>query len=282
MSDASLTRASGYRPSGKCDWLRLLTVALPLSLLGACALAFVLMQLFLWGAYLFIIVPLAAGLLLGLLTAYLLRVAHCRNPYVAGGFGVLLASVMYLGYFHCHFVSIVGWPGLTRIDFLPAFINARMQNDVVEKIGDVGQREKKPVAFFNWLWCGADCFMAVAMCRTFAVKGARRAYCETCQRWMIRKEAAVVPGAAQLVAAAIVEKRITSLPELPPVKNRGAFPNAQFELEYCPGREDQAENCLIYLTAGEYASVQKSTVVAQQTLLTTEELAELVQKLKFK
>jgi hypothetical protein len=54
MSFASLFKQGGYRPSGKCDWFKLLTIALPLTLLSACALAFVLAKLFVWGFYLFI------------------------------------------------------------------------------------------------------------------------------------------------------------------------------------------------------------------------------------
>ena len=40
--------SGSYCPSGKCDWWRLLTVALPLSLLAACVLAFVLHLAFIY------------------------------------------------------------------------------------------------------------------------------------------------------------------------------------------------------------------------------------------
>lgn len=108
MFGSSLFKTGGYRPSGKCDWSKLLTVALPLTLLGAGVLAFVLRMVFVWGFYWFVVVPMLAGLLLGLEAVRLFRFAHCRNPRVAAGFGVLLASVMYLGYYHCDFVTSVG------------------------------------------------------------------------------------------------------------------------------------------------------------------------------
>lgn len=33
---------------------------------------------------------------------------HCRNTVVAGLFGLAAAAVLYLGYFHAHFVAVFG------------------------------------------------------------------------------------------------------------------------------------------------------------------------------
>ena len=47
MSNIFSTQPGGYRPGRKCDWFKLLSVALPLTLLGAGLLAFVVAQVFL-------------------------------------------------------------------------------------------------------------------------------------------------------------------------------------------------------------------------------------------
>ena len=157
MFGSSWFQSGGYRPSGKCDWFKLLTVALPLSLVGACVLSFVLCKLFVWGVYWIGIVPIFAGLLLGLEATCLLRFAHCRNPYVAAGCGILLGSVMYLGYYHCDFVSRAGPRLTTRIDSLPEFINFRMHTDVVHDTHEIGNQKKEPNVYANWFflrWIG--------------------------------------------------------------------------------------------------------------------------------
>jgi uncharacterized membrane protein len=105
MSISSISQPAGYQPSGKCDWLKMLTIALPLSLLAACLLSVVLMLVFLWGFYFFLIVPAFAGLLLGGAAAVLFRYAHCRNPHVALALGLLLGTIMFLGYYHAHFAD---------------------------------------------------------------------------------------------------------------------------------------------------------------------------------
>ena len=162
MFGSSLFQPGGYRPSGKCNWFKLLTVALPLSLLGACVLAFVLAKVFIWGWYYFVIMPMVAGLLLGVQAMRLFRFAHCRNPYVAGGFGVLLASVMFLGYYHCDFVITVGPRVMTRVDFLPEFINFRLHNDVIHDTHEFGNQKKQPNVYMNWIFFVLDWAMAPA------------------------------------------------------------------------------------------------------------------------
>jgi hypothetical protein len=282
-----LFRPGGYRPSGRCDWFTLLAIALPLTLLGACVLAFVLSQVFLWHCYYPLIVPLAAGGILGWLAWRLFRFARCRNPWVAGGFGVLLGSLMFLGYFHCHYVTQAGLPELTRVDALPAFINFRMHHDVIYTTHSViGEHSREPDVFTNWIAFAFDWAMAAGICGLAAFYGARRAFCETCSRWLLSKTATVAPGLAGEVIAAVSAKQIASLPVIPAVKTKHGSPSAQFELEYCPGNavgeKYQADACPIYLTAWEVTPGNKNNhYVARQIPLNAEELAELSQKLSF-
>jgi hypothetical protein len=282
MSSVNPAESTGYAPSGKCDWLKLFTIALPFSLLAAFVLSACMMLAFVGGFYFFIVVPAVAGALLGAVAAGAFRFAHCRNPYAAAVLGFLLGTIMFLGYFHFHFVHNVGLRGLTRIDVLPRFIEARMNHDIIKDMHDVGNRNQKPAPVMNWIWFAADWMIAACLCAGIAFAAARRAYCENCQRWMVRKKAATVPGNAARVVAAISAKQIASLPEWPAAKVKSSATASQFEVEYCPGQVEQADVCPIYLTAKEVVQGQKkSVVVARQIPLTVEELAELSSKLRF-
>jgi hypothetical protein len=281
MSLANFFAQGGYRPSGKCDWFKLGTVALPLSLLSACILAFIMAKVFIWGFYFFVIVPIFAGALLGLSATRLLRFSQCRSPVVAGVFGLLVATFMYLGYFHAYFVCVRGPRVLPRIDMIPAVINFRLHTDVIHDSHEFGQNGKKePSLVMNCLFLAGDWLFAAGACAAIAYAGARQAYCETCSRWMQRKKAAVAPGNAENVVRHIKSKQIAALPDIPAASAKGA--RTQFELEYCPGNNDQVEVCPIFLTATEIVpGNNKSTTVARQIPLTVEELAELSKKVAF-
>ena len=73
MSIASISRPSGYRPGGKCDWLKLLTIAMPLSVLAAFVLAVVITPVFVTGICA-IIGPVIAGAVLGCVAERLFRI----------------------------------------------------------------------------------------------------------------------------------------------------------------------------------------------------------------
>jgi hypothetical protein len=275
-------QSAGYTPSGKCDWLKLLTIALPISLLAAFALSTAMMLAFVGGFYFFIVVPAVAGLLVGAVAAGTFRFAHCRNPYAAAVLGFFLGTIMFLGYFHFHFVYHVGLRGLTRIDMLPRFIEAHMNHDIIKDMHDVRNRNQKPAPVMNWIWFAGDWLIAACLCGGVTFAAARRAYCENCQRWMVRKKAATAPGNAASVMAAISAKQIASLPEWPETKIKNGATASQFEVEYCPGQMEQADVCPIYLTAKEIVQGQKkSVVVARQIQLSVDELAELSKKLRF-
>jgi hypothetical protein len=282
MCSLASSQPTGYTPSGNCDWIKLLTIALPVSLLAAFGLSAALMEALFGGFYFFIVVPAVAGLLLGVAAAWLFRFAHCRNPYLAAVLGVLLGSVMFLGYFHFCFVYRAGWPWLARIDMLPHVIQHRMNNDIIKDAHDVGNRNPKPAPVMNWIWFAADWGFAAFCCAGVAFAGARRAYCENCMRWMVRKKATTAPGNAAAYVAAINAKQIAALPESPLTQVKKGSAVSQFEVEYCPGQADQADVCPIYLTAKEIVQGQKKTVViARQIPLTVDELAELSTKLNF-
>ncbi len=95
--------SDAYCPNGSCDWLKLLTIAIPFSVLAAFVLAVVITPVFVTGICA-IIVPVIAGAVLGCVAERLFRLAHCRNPKVAAGLGILLGTTMFLGSYHAYFV----------------------------------------------------------------------------------------------------------------------------------------------------------------------------------
>jgi hypothetical protein len=148
---------------------------------------------------------------------------------------------------------------------------------------DVGNRKPQPVPVMNWIWFAGDWLFAAGACAGVAFAGARRAYCENCMRWMVRKKATGPAGRARAVVAAIAAQQIASLPDLSAAQVKSGTLASQYELEYCPGQPEQATVCPIYLTAKEIVKGQnKNVVVARQLPLTVEELAELAKKLTFK
>ena len=84
------------------------------------------------------------------------------------------------------------------------------------------------------MFCGLGWLGAALVCRTVLVGGARRAYCETCSRWMLSRKATAGSGVAAEVTAAIEYQRIASLPDR---REEKCFLASNFEVECCPGKK---------------------------------------------
>ena len=129
-SDPEALPETTYRRSGKVNWLRLAPYTIVM--LGVTVLmAYVLYRAFAAGWYYFIAIPAVLSLPVGLAAYIAVAGGHCRNQLVAMFAGAIAGLVLYLGYFHLHFVSLTGRQALTRVDLLPRFIQFRMQTDVV-------------------------------------------------------------------------------------------------------------------------------------------------------
>src|SRR5215217_2328162 len=88
-----------YRRSGRVEWLTFLPVA-ALALVAAVGMAVLLHLAFVSGWYIIILAPALAVLPLTALIALAVGAGRCRSALVAGGFGVAVGLVMYLGHFH--------------------------------------------------------------------------------------------------------------------------------------------------------------------------------------
>lgn len=269
--------SDAYCPNGSCDWLKLLTIAIPFSVLAAFVLAVVITPVFVTGICA-IIVPVIAGAVLGCVAEGLFRLAHCRNPKVAAGLGILLGTTMFLGSYHAYFVWSKGVGAVTRIDSLPRFIDFHMRHDVF--LGRRGIQSLSPVR--NWILFTLNWLCAACACAAVTTFGAMRVYCENCKCRMVKKNATAPSGKASAVVAAITAKQIDSLPEWPAVNLEGGTPASSFQLEYCPGQSQQAECGPIFLTAMEIGKGKENAFFVRRLQLSVDEAAELEKKLSFR
>ena len=89
-------------------------------------MAFVLCWAFIHDWYISFVLPAGAALVLGVAMRFAGGFGHCRSRLVATFAGALVGALMYLGYYHFHFVAEVGQRGIARVDLLPRFIKWRM------------------------------------------------------------------------------------------------------------------------------------------------------------
>jgi hypothetical protein len=279
MSIANPGFRNRYRRSGKVSCTRLLPwtlVTLAVSLLMAVCLYLV----FVGGWYFYIVVPGVAALPVAGAAYLAVGGAHCRNGVVAGLFGLLAAAVLYLGYFHVHFVAevgpIVGPSAIYRLDLLPRFILFRMQTDVV--VDEAGKEQAAQGPWMNWVFFLVDFLVVIALVVGAAVARSGRVYCERCQRWTRRLMTHLPPWTAEAVQQALESGRLADLPEVPPPKGVLPAPCASFTVEYCRRAGSQA-SCPVYLTAKQLTKRQGAKVILNQVEVTAEELRGLAEKI---
>ena len=283
MLGPTSSRGPGYRHSGRCNWFKLQTVALPVGLLVATALALVMAQTRVWRCYFIFVTPACFAMVLGGLASPLFRYAHCRNNYVAGAFAVVFASAMYLGYYQGRMVTWGGLPMAARIDLLPTFIHACIQQDIIiEEREGAPDRVNPPNPTLNWLVFAAEWIVAARVCSWLLVLLNRRCYCEKCGRWMIRKTARVAPGMGEVIAAAVAAKQIDTLPDsIPSVSLVREVNRVHIDVEYCPGSEAVSEACPTYFSVRSSSGLKPNYLV-RQVPLTPEEMAGLAKRLEFR
>jgi hypothetical protein len=236
-----------YRLSGKVNWARYLP-ALVIPIGAGLAMAAVLCWAFAHDWYYSLILPVVAALIAGISARGAVVLGHCRNRIVAGLFGALAGAILYLGYFHFHFVSLVGWSGIGRVDMLPGFVRFRMQTDAaVDRNGQM----RPPLPARNWSYFGIELVLAVTIVAALSVSRAGRAYCEPCRRWMRRLLMTAAPGSGPPLADALIQDRLESLTSIDAVMPKVRQPSTLIELEYCRRHANSPSPCLAYISVRE-------------------------------
>src|SRR5713226_657255 len=239
---------TNYRPSGKVNWARYLP-ALILVLCISVIMAFVLCWAFIHDWYYPFFLPAVAALIVGIAMRSAVAFGHCRSRLVATLAGALVGAIMYLGYYHIHFVAEVGRRGISRADLLPGFIKWRMRNDFSV---DQNDRPLPPRPAWNWTRFGIDLALAMTIVAGLARSRASRPYCEFCRRWMRKYLFVAAPGTGQVLAEALTRGEIDKLGIIEPYPIR--LHSTLIDVEYCPGRSGSESPCLTYITVSEFSN----------------------------
>ena len=282
MSVASPGLRNRYRRSGKVGWAFFLPWSL-VALAAGLVMAVCLYLAYRWGWYYLVVAPAVAALPVAGVIRLAVSRAHCRNRFVAGLLGLVVAVLLYLGYFYVDFVveamPIIGPEAFSRVDLLPHFIAFRMQTDLM--IDPQYGKDPMPGAGLDWFFFVADFLVVISLLVVAGVMRAGRVYCEECQRWARRLMTCLPSGTALAVREALKSCRLTDLPHVPAAMlEQGRF--ASLTVEYCRRGEGQAP-CPVYLTGEEFALPNRERLpqgkkrILNQIEITAEELRGLAE-----
>lgn len=248
-----------YRPSGQ-----LILSQFVLWSLATCAAAVLLgliaFGLFLAGFYLVFIVPCVAAAGIGAANHLAVIKSHCRNYWAPTFAGLIAAVLFFVAYFQAGIVYELGVEGAVRIDLLPAYVQARMESDV---IGDVAQHAdgKQPVAWENWGLCALEMLFVSAISIIVGRKAVGNPYCEAQDEWM--SVATVIckgPTYVEFVNRLMEGPAVETFESLQPVimTEPGAL---YLRVFYCERRKYPNRPTQMFLTIGGLIEKKESTPV---------------------
>ena len=169
----------------------------PVLIIGAFLLAIVFGGLLHWllqrGWYLVILVPSAAGLVLGVLISVFVALAHCRRPVTAGAVGAMAGLAMYLGSFYFGMLGQLPPGNAWRLDLLPGYIAVRLRTDVGRAIGRPNPG-RQPSFSANCVAFSIELALTMCMAAAAPALRARRSYVPELGQWMAREERRLPAG----------------------------------------------------------------------------------------
>lgn len=176
-----------YRPSGKFRWGSLVLWS-PIPFAAAISLGALTNGAY-WAGILAVLVSgLLAGSLIGGACWLALHGAHCRNRFPAAGIGVIAAVIYFVAYFQAGIVHEYGWKGAARFDLLPAYIQMRLESDILIS-NNVYARKKKPQPDpkANLALLALDVLIVMGLSVLYSVTAVQRPYCESQLAWLKSK-----------------------------------------------------------------------------------------------
>jgi hypothetical protein len=260
-----------YERSGRVAWPRFLPAAL-LALLVAAGMAYCWFLAFDAGWGYWLATPIVLVLPVALAGYLAVGFGHCRNRFVAGGLGVLVAVVFHAGYFHADLVSQQGPAALTRLDSLPEFIAQRMATDGIKVQNDILPRSE----LYNWFYSAVELLVISMLVGAAAVYRSQKGYCESCRRWMRSLGFHAKPGASTDIAEALDTGDWSDVPvtvgQMPAIVRASSW----LDFEYCPGARGPGSGCAAYLTLKEFTgTTEPAQVLMAQGRLEQDELDAL-------
>ena len=190
-----------YRHSGKVDWLKFLP-GLVVTAGVAIVMAWCLFWAYTQGFYWLLFAPMAASFPVIGVWYLVLKWSHCRNRSLAAATSIILAMVLYFGYYQVGVIEAVGVQNAHRIDLLPSYIQFRMKTDVVTDLHDrapaQGRRKEPGIVgqALNWCFFGGELVLVIGLVAAMGQRGTSKAYCESCGRWAKSETLKLQPGAA--------------------------------------------------------------------------------------
>ena len=250
MQATSAETRAVYRPSGKVRGSQFLLgflASAAVALVMAWCLAFALRK----GFYFYCLVPLLASLpMLGVWSASL-SWSHCRNKTLATGASIVLAGLLYFGYFHFAMLDVIGLRNAERVDLLPQYVRMRMQTDVPQDPRFAQPARRKPPGIvdevFNWVFFAFDLATVTAVTVLVGRFRVARAYCESCDTWMKRETLKLAPGQGAKVWQALQAGEIGAVPRMLTAAPNGAA-SGELSVEHCPVCRAEGGLQVVYLT----------------------------------
>jgi hypothetical protein len=236
-----------YRPSGKVAWGQFLVREAGTIFVAAVGAVLAFFVYHYW-LHLVVLMPLAAGVILGILSEMAVERGRCRNRWIAAAGGLAAACVFYFGVFYVELLWVGGWRAVTRVDLIPRVIALHAKADVI-----LGHARGAPNHIVNEFFLAIE-FLCVACPAVLIPLRSSRVYCEACNRWADSEGATVSFDAAEWIVAAMTREQLVDLPEFPTVDadifDKKCPPCTRVTLEHCP---NAAENgCPIYLSVRRY------------------------------
>ncbi len=251
-----------FYQNGGANWPQFILWLL-LPFVAAALLAVGLFELFNYGEYYVVILPLLAAVGVGLLITLAVAKGHCRSPLIAGLVGVVAGLVLYLGYFYVGMVYHVGPEAADRPDLLPRYIRARMETDVIHDAGsDVedSPQARKGDSWFNWVTFGIELACCAGIPGVMGLLRARKPYCRACHKWMIREVTFFPIDQTSSIVDALRNGSARSLAALCANPVFATIPNATLGIEICPALKDGASrDCPVYLSLKQVTNVKRNT-----------------------
>jgi hypothetical protein len=252
---------AAYRPSGKVSWLRFLpglAVTAGLAVVMAGCLFFAFQS----GFYLILIAPLLATFPVAGVWYIVLTRSRCRNRAVAVGTSVVLALLLYLGYYYVGLVQIIGIANAGRIDLLPNYVRFRMKTDVARDAHHMGDRNRPQAPAgpdvvrqaFNWCFFGLELLTVTGTLIGAGAKASSKAFCEACGRWMKSETLVLLPGLGAPLWDSLQRGDFAEVESVG--LTRTAAQNAagcQVTIDYCPECPAENSSPAVYLTLKDLA-----------------------------
>jgi len=185
----AVSQRERYRPEPGMKWSLIgLLVALPIG--TGVVVAALLNMAYEYGHYYYFVLPLFAAALLSGATSLAVWWTHCNRRYLAAALGICAGLTGYLGYYHFGLMRLLPAQQAHRVDWLPTYIDFRMQTDVqVDAAQAVDDDDPLPEndavdIFGNWMFFMFELGIMVCIPTGIAWKLAGRAYCSELRQWM--------------------------------------------------------------------------------------------------